>query len=158
MAPAAFFSTHSYPPHSQELYNHFWAEMEVRVRGEGVVVRLSKWLRELEAAFYGSSVAYDAALAAPPAGLGDQDALAVALRRNVLMDGGQPADGVHLARYVRHVLACLTLTPGEAVLKGANGCVLCAVRIACVWRLTREHHTGHLRFSPVLLDGGKASK
>ena len=32
----------------QELYDHYWAEMEALVRSQGVVVRLSKWMKELE--------------------------------------------------------------------------------------------------------------
>ena len=105
----------------QELYDHFWAEMETRVRGEGVVVRLSKWMRELEGAFYGSSAAYDAALADQqdgPVGAG-RDELASALRRNVYMGDGSLQDSQFLARYVRHQLACLALTQSEAVMAGA---------------------------------------
>ena len=100
----------------QELYDHFWADMEVRVRNEGVVVRLSKWMRELEQSFYGSSAAYDTAMA-PDAAAG---ALQAALRRNVFMGEGLPADAARAARYVRHQLACLTLTPSEAVMAGAH--------------------------------------
>lgn len=83
--------THDLTP--QDLYDHFWADMENRVRAEGavapfvsprskclhsgaghnavaelmsflpppffpgVVVRLSKWMSELEQAFYGSCMA-----------------------------------------------------------------------------------------------------
>jgi len=104
----------------QELYDHFWAEMEGRVRGEGVVVRLSKWMRELEGAFYGSSAAYDNALAASSGGLeiGQHDVLASALRRNVQMGEGGTTDSALLARYVRHQLACLAATESEAVMRG----------------------------------------
>ena len=50
----------------QALYDHFWADMEQRVRDEGVVVRLSKWMKELETAFYGSCVARAAPRLPPP--------------------------------------------------------------------------------------------
>ena len=100
---------------AQELYDHFWADMENRVRDEGVVVRLSKWMRELEQTFYGSSAAYDTAMAADAAA----GALQAALRRNMFMGEGQPADAARAARYVRHQLACLALTPSEAVMAGA---------------------------------------
>ena len=94
------------------------------MRAEGVVVRLSKWMRELESAFYGSSAAYDAALAATKAGIppGVGDALAGALRRNVFMceegSGPMPPGAVQLARYVRHQLACLAMTERGDVLGG----------------------------------------
>ena len=101
----------------QELYDHFWEEMEARVRGEGVVVRLSKWMKELESAFYGSCTAYDAALA-PGA---PEGALAGALRRNVLMEHGGGAESAALARYVRHQLACLAVTDSSAIMSGALG-------------------------------------
>jgi hypothetical protein len=112
--------------HPQEVYDHFWADMEARVRNEGVVVRLSKWMRELEQSFYGSSAAFDAALApdAPPG------ALQSALRRNVYMGEGVGADAARCARYVRHQLACLQLTPSEAVMAGALTRRCCAD--ACV--------------------------
>jgi cytochrome b pre-mRNA-processing protein 3 len=100
---------------AQELYDHFWADMENRVRDEGVVVRLSKWMRELEQTFYGSSAAYDTAVAADAAA----GALQSALRRNMFMGEGQPADAARAARYVRYQLACLALTPSEAVMAGA---------------------------------------
>jgi len=98
----------------QELYDHFWAEMENRVRAEGVVVRLSKWMKELESTFYGSCTAYDAALA-PGAPEGE---LAGALRRNVLMTHAGGAEAAALARYVRHQLACLAVTDSTAVMAG----------------------------------------
>ena len=100
---------------AQELYDHFWADMETRVRDEGVVVRLSKWMRELEQTFYGSSAAYDTAMAADAAA----GALQSALRRNMFLGEGKPADAALAARYVRHQLACLALTPSEAVMSGA---------------------------------------
>jgi len=106
----------------QELYDHFWAEMETRVRAEGVVVRLSKWMRELEGAFYGSSTAYDNALLASDGGLppGTHDPLAASLRRNVAMGEGMATDSALLARYVRYQIACLALTESPDVLAGAS--------------------------------------
>ncbi len=134
----------------QEVYDHFWADMEVRVRAEGVVVRLGKWMKELEQSFYGSSAAYDAALApdAPPG------ALQAALRRNVFMGEGTPADAARAARYVRHQLACLALTPSEAVMAGA----WLRAAGAAARRVCRRAHAstaccaaaraGHLSFAP----------
>ena len=97
--------------------------METRVRREGVVVRLSKWMRELEGAFYGSSTAYDNALASSEGGLppGSHDPLAASLRRNVAMGEGMATDSALLARYVRYQLACLALTASTDVLAGASG-------------------------------------
>ena len=85
------------------------------MRAEGVVVRLSKWMRELEQSFYGSCAAYDAAMATDAAA----GALQSALRRNVYLGEGQTADAARAARYVRHQLACLALTPSDAVMAGA---------------------------------------
>jgi hypothetical protein len=44
---------------AQMLYENFTDDVEMRVRAEGVKVRVGKWLAELERMFYGSSVAYD---------------------------------------------------------------------------------------------------
>ena len=127
----------------QELYDHFWEEMETRVRGEGVVVRLSKWMKELESAFYGSCTAYDAALA-PGA---PEGALAGALRRNVLMEHGGGAESVALARYVRHQLACLAVTDSSAVMSGAPvGGMHVRVGVERRWHLTSSHLPGHISF------------
>lgn len=84
------------------------------MRGEGVVVRLSKWMKELEAAFYGSAAAYDRALTPGVGG----EALAGALRRNVYMGEGDPSDVARLAEYIRHQLACLAVTPSADVMAG----------------------------------------
>ena len=136
----------------QELYDHFWAEMEARVRAEGVVVRLTKWMRELEGAFYGSASAYDSALAAQAGGLsvGQSDDLATALRRNVLMGSGRAEDGALLARYVRHQLACLAATDGEAVMSGHISFAL-AIRPAAAAAERRKAATGEEE----ALDSGK---
>ena len=120
--------------------------METRVRAEGVSVRLSKWMRELEGAFYGSSTAYDAALAAPQHTPGMPDALAGALRRNVFMGEGAPGDAAALARYVRHVLACLALTPTEAVMAGACAA---AQRGALLPACVQTHGSSRARSVPV---------
>jgi hypothetical protein len=37
----------------------------------------------------------------------------------MFMGEGQPADAARAARYVRYQLACLALTPSEAVMAGA---------------------------------------
>lgn len=97
---------------SQALYDIFWEDMERRVYAAGVKVRVSKWLKELEEYFFGSSVAYDKALKAESTSLDD------AIYRNVYGSQGDKADAAILAAYMRRELASLHLTDGEAVLKG----------------------------------------
>ncbi|KAK9819883.1 hypothetical protein WJX72_003560 [[Myrmecia] bisecta] len=97
---------------AQMLYENFTDDVEKRVHAEGVKVRVSKHLKELEKMFYGSSMAYDKALK------GDGD-LAEALLRNVYInDTSKKAQAGLLARYVRRELACLNMTDSSAVLDG----------------------------------------
>lgn len=97
---------------AQVLYDDFQTDVEHRARNAGVRVRLSKALTELEKQFYGSSMAYDKAMAGG-------ETLDKALLRNVyLLDESKAADAKQLARYVRRELACLSLTPSEAVMLG----------------------------------------
>lgn len=98
---------------SQALYDIFWEDIERRVYAAGVKVRVSKWLKELEEYFFGSSVAYDAALKA------DSTALDDAIYRNVFAGQGDKADAAVLATYLRRELASLHMTDGEALLKGS---------------------------------------
>lgn len=79
-------------------------------------MRLSKWMKELEAAFYGSAASYDRALTPGAAAA----ALPGALRRNVYMgqEGAGGGDPERLARYVRHQLACLAATDSAALMAG----------------------------------------
>jgi len=75
-------------------------------------VRISKWLKDLETMFYGSSLAYDKALQGGR-GLGE------ALLRNVYGgDAARGADAEALARYVRRELDCLALTESADVMTG----------------------------------------
>jgi len=97
---------------SQALYDTFWEDMERRVHAEGVKVRVSKWLKELEEYFFGSCVAYDNALKA------EESALDAALFRNVYGTQGDKKNAAILTRYLRRELASLAMTDGEAVLKG----------------------------------------
>lgn len=98
----------------QNLYDCFQEEVERRVREVGVRVRVGKWLKELEAAFYGTSLALDRAQES-----GEFMALPEAIWRNIYLsrDGGLiPA--VELAAYVQRELESLALTPSDAVFQG----------------------------------------
>lgn len=102
----------------QEMYDLFAHHVEKEVYNEGVQVRVSKWLAELEKLFYGSCVAYDKAMDDE-----DETAFARALARNVFgaEEEGGPGWGksaAHLARYARYQLACLDATPSPSLLKG----------------------------------------
>lgn len=100
---------------AQKVYDNFQDDVETRVRAAGVKVRLSKQLTELEKQFYGSSMAYDKALA----GEGSAESLAAALQRNVYLgDAAMTEAAAALERYCKRELACLSLTPSEAVLAG----------------------------------------
>ncbi|KAI3428057.1 hypothetical protein D9Q98_006442 [Chlorella vulgaris] len=97
---------------AQLLYDDFQTDVEHRARQAGVRVRLQKQLTELEKAFYGSSMAYDRAMAG-------EEGLDKALLRNVyMMEGARVEEAQLLARYVRRELACLTVTPSEAIMAG----------------------------------------
>ncbi|KIZ02555.1 hypothetical protein MNEG_5407 [Monoraphidium neglectum] len=98
----------------QLLYtDHFYKDMERRVYKEGVQVHVSKWLKKLEQLTYGSWVAYDIALA------GERSQLVDALVKNVY--GGDPTQrpfATLAAKYLNRELACLQLTPIEAIYNG----------------------------------------
>ncbi|CAL8461833.1 g1364 [Coccomyxa elongata] len=97
---------------AQMMYENFQEDVELRVRAEGVKVRVGKWLGELEKNFYGSSMAYDKALK----GEGD---MVDALLRNVYgVDSGKRKSAEALARYVQRELACLSMTDTESVMSG----------------------------------------
>ncbi|XRB06866.1 ubiquinol-cytochrome-c reductase complex assembly factor 1 [Pycnococcus provasolii] len=104
----------------QELYDLFTHHVEKDVYNEGVQVRVSKWLAEIEKTFYGSCLAYDKALRDEATADAELDR---ALARNVF--GAEEEGGAgwgksaqHLTRYVRRELACLEKTPTEAIMKG----------------------------------------
>ncbi|EIE25197.1 hypothetical protein COCSUDRAFT_40520 [Coccomyxa subellipsoidea C-169] len=97
---------------AQMMYENFQEDVELRVRAEGVKVRVGKWLTDLEKNFYGSSMAYDQALK----GEGD---LTEALLRNVYgLDSGKRKRAEALAKYVQREVACLAMTDSEAVMSG----------------------------------------
>ena len=97
---------------AQVVYDTFQDEVEHRVHAEGVRVRVSKLLNELEQGFYGSALAYDNALT------GASGDLAKVLYRNVYHNEGDEKFSKQLERYVRRELGCLTQTSPEAVLEG----------------------------------------
>jgi cytochrome b pre-mRNA-processing protein 3 len=82
-------------PPFQVLYDDFQTDVEERARSAGVRVRLQKQLTELEKQFYGSSMAYDRAMAG-------EEALDRALLRNVYLQQSDSEPSAQLlARYVR---------------------------------------------------------
>merc|ERR1712032_1483005 len=97
----------------QQFYDGFQHEVEMRVHGEGVRVRVSKWLRQLEDIFFGSSKAYDDAI-----DKGTED-FADVLYRNVYGGKGDRHYCSALARYTLRELVSLSMTDDEAVLQGA---------------------------------------
>ena len=97
---------------SEDLYRQFQLDTERRVYKEGVRVRVSKWLKELEKIFLGQCLALDKALE------GDKGDLEVALRKNVFAGEGDRQAAAALARYVRRELASLEMTDLDAVLIG----------------------------------------
>ena len=97
---------------AQDYYDYFQYDVEKRVHAEGVKVRVSKWLKELEKIFYGSAMAFDKAVDRPGGALAD------ALWRNTFASEGDRAGAQALARYVRREVASLALTDLDAVLRG----------------------------------------
>jgi cytochrome b pre-mRNA-processing protein 3 len=86
---------------SQMLFDHFCADIDGNLREMGVGdLTVPKRMQKFGEAFYGRSIAYDAALDA-----GDV-ALAQALCKNIL-DGGDAAQARRLAAYVDAALAAL---------------------------------------------------
>ena len=99
---------------SQIMYDEFQDDVEHMVRKEGVQVRLSKHLSELEKQFYGSCTAYDKALGSDP-----PETLASALLRNVYQADEAKGDAsAAMEKYVKKLLACLSKTPSSCVLEG----------------------------------------
>eukprot|EP00887_Chlorella_sp_A99_P006139 scaffold22.g6139.t1 len=91
---------------AQALYDDFQSDVEDRVR-------LQKQLTELEKQFYGSSMAYDRAMA----GMGEE--LWQALHRNVYaQEQSKQGAAQALERYLKMELACLAMTPSASVLGG----------------------------------------
>lgn len=95
------------------MYDNFQDDVERMVRA-AVKVRVSKQLTELEKQFYGSGMAYDAAMKEDP-----KETLAEALLRNVYQaDPGKREAARKLERYVKRELACLAMTDSAAVMAG----------------------------------------
>jgi len=98
---------------AQVFYDNFMEDLELLVREEGVVVRVSKWMKELESFFYGSAMAYDKGLKGGPG------ELRAALVRCAYEPGMEDKAGAEaLERYVRRELTALALTDAQAVLDG----------------------------------------
>jgi cytochrome b pre-mRNA-processing protein 3 len=87
---------------SQGLFDRFCEDMDGNLREMGVSdLKVPKRMQAFGEAFYGRSVAYDVAVAE------GQDALAVALRKNVL-DSGQIENARRLASYTEAAISALT--------------------------------------------------
>lgn len=97
---------------AQMVYETFQDNVEARVRGEGVKVRLNKWLNELEQMFYGMSFAFDKSLT------GDEVITGALLRNFYNDDKSKQKPAEILSRYVTRELACLAKTESEHVLAG----------------------------------------
>mmetsp|Transcript_14002 Transcript_14002/g.16954 ORF Transcript_14002/g.16954 Transcript_14002/m.16954 type:complete len:311 (-) Transcript_14002:420-1352(-) len=105
--------------YQQALYDSFMEDLEMRVYNKGVRVRVSKWLKEFEEVFYGSTAAYDKAVQELGDGSSKSVKLRVALHRNVYaFEGKETAGPEILVRYVRRELQSLFLTPNENIIKG----------------------------------------
>lgn len=100
---------------SQNLYEHFQRDVEMRIHREGVRVRVSKWLRELEDIFFGATLGYDNAIDK------QSEDLSEALHRNVYGKEGDIMFAKALSRYVTRELASLRLTDTKAILEGQIG-------------------------------------
>jgi cytochrome b pre-mRNA-processing protein 3 len=97
---------------SQMLFDHFCADIDGNLREMGVGdLTVPKRMQKFGEAFYGRSIAYDAALDA-----GDE-ALAEALCKNIL-DGRDVAQARRLAAYVDAALAALDGCDDAAVASG----------------------------------------
>ena len=119
---------------SQEVYDSFIEHTELTASKMIDFSVPSRWISELERMFYGAALRYDEAVR-----LGEEggpspgpDALADALRKNVVDDAGRGAEpggeaagareagavAALLARYVRRELRCLEMTDSRRVLEG----------------------------------------
>jgi len=97
---------------SQFLYDNFQHEVEMSVHREGVRVRLSKWLRQLEDIFFGAAKAYDDAID------NHTEDFAEVLNRNIYSGKGDRRYCQALARYAIRELVSLSLTDDQAILNG----------------------------------------
>jgi cytochrome b pre-mRNA-processing protein 3 len=99
---------------SQAVFDMFCRDMDHNLREMGVTdLGVPKKMRKLGEAFYGRLDAYDGALA----GAGDE-ALAAAVRRNILGEGAPPAAAPRLAAYVRAAADRLDVTTTTDVEQG----------------------------------------
>eukprot|EP00891_Asterochloris_glomerata_P000456 jgi/Astpho2/456/e_gw1.00011.232.1_t len=97
---------------AQMAYENFQHDVELRVRAEGVKVRLSKWLTELEQMFYGMSNSFDKALR------GEEDFVDALVRNIYGKDETKRPDAQRLYAYIKRELACLKKTPSKQLLDG----------------------------------------
>jgi cytochrome b pre-mRNA-processing protein 3 len=99
----------------QAAFDLFCTDMDRSIRELGVSdIAVPKKMKRMGEAFYGRSATYEEALAVPA-----DDALAVALARNLYDDA--PPDGMAAAvgSYVRAAVAVLAMQPADAIAAGA---------------------------------------
>lgn len=98
---------------SQDIFDTFADDMDRTLREMGVGdLTVPKKMKKIGAAFYGRAGAYDVALDA-----GDQDALAMALARNIYEDE-KSTHAPALAAYVLDAAKCLRNTPFTVLARG----------------------------------------
>nr|KAJ3421242.1 hypothetical protein HK105_004127 [Polyrhizophydium stewartii] len=97
----------------QEIFNHIWLDVELKLHQAGVKTKISKIATNLLDSYYGQTLAYDEGVC-----LGDA-VLAAALWRNFF--GCRDIDATQLALlvdYTRTQLALIEQTPLEDVIEG----------------------------------------
>ncbi|KAK9786183.1 hypothetical protein WJX73_010833 [Symbiochloris irregularis] len=97
---------------AQMVYENFTDKVEELVHKQGVVVRVSKHLKELETIFYGNCLSYEKGMA------GEEDLQTAVLRNIYAGDEKHRSDAAALCHYMKRELACLSMTDSEAVLAG----------------------------------------
>ncbi|TPX31559.1 hypothetical protein SmJEL517_g05148 [Synchytrium microbalum] len=99
---------------SQEIFNHLWLDVEMKLHKAGVKHRINARITELLGSFYGQTLAYDE-------GLATSDAIfAAALYRNVF--GGRevkPTTVEALLKYVRSKVQVVDSADSAAILDGS---------------------------------------
>ncbi|KAJ3193437.1 hypothetical protein HK101_004830 [Irineochytrium annulatum] len=84
----------------QEVFDHLWLDVEIRLHKEGVRTQLGRIVGDLLSTYYGQTLAYDEGLA-----LGDAT-MAAALWRNIY--SGKDVSAADLAKMVEHVRSTLS--------------------------------------------------
>lgn len=101
-------------PFAQDLFDTMFRQMDRNLREMGVGdLSVPKRVRKMAEAFYGRASVYDPALDA-----GDEEALALALRRNVFVGQDVGEGATPLARYALAVEAALSGAATEDLLAG----------------------------------------